>query len=62
MKPPIPLSARPVGYLLTRAAEFRSMATTARTTTTAAALTRLAKQFENMTARRLNLPDTNGSG
>jgi hypothetical protein len=57
MEPQLPLSAQPVGYLLARAAEFRSMAMTARNVTTAAALARLAERFEDMAARRLDLPD-----
>jgi hypothetical protein len=61
MKPSLPLSVQPVGYLLLRAAELRSMAMTARTTITAAALARLAERFEDMAARRLKLPDNNGS-
>jgi hypothetical protein len=61
MKPPRPLSEQPVGYLLARAAELRSLAMTARTNTTAAALVRLAEWFEDMAARRLDLPDNGGN-
>ena len=60
MKPPGFLSVQPVGYLLARAAELRSMAVTARTITTAAALVRMAERFEDMAARRLDLPDNDG--
>jgi hypothetical protein len=49
MKPPRPLSVQPVGYLLARAAELRSMAMTAHSLT-AAALVRLAERFEDMAA------------
>lgn len=61
MKPPRPLSVQPVGYLLARAAELRSMAMTAHSITAAAALARLAERFEDMAARRLDLPDNDGS-
>jgi hypothetical protein len=61
MKPPIPLSVQPVGYHLLRAAERRSMAMTARSITTATALVRVAERFEDMAARRLDLPDNDGS-
>jgi hypothetical protein len=61
MKPPLSLSVQPVGYLLLRAAELRSMAITARTITTATALVRLAERFEDMAAGRLDLPDDDGS-
>jgi hypothetical protein len=62
MKPPLPLSLQPADYLLARAAdEFRSMAMTARNVTTAAALVRLAERFEDMAARRLELPDNDGN-
>jgi hypothetical protein len=54
MKPPRPLSAQQVGYLLARAAELRSMAITAHSMT-AAALVRVAERFEDMAARRLDL-------
>jgi hypothetical protein len=50
-----------VGYLLARAAELRSMARTARAISTAAALIRVAERFEDMAARRLDLPDNDGS-
>ena len=56
-----PLSAQPVGYLLARAAELRSTARSARNIATAAALVRLAERFEDMVARRLDLPDNDGS-
>jgi hypothetical protein len=49
MKPPRALSEQPVGYLVARAAELRSMAMTAHSTT-AAALVRLAERFEDMAA------------
>jgi hypothetical protein len=49
MKPPRSLSVQPVGYLLARAAELRSMAMTAHSIT-AAALVRLAERFEDMAA------------
>ena len=55
MKPPLPLSQQPVGYLLARAAELRSMAMTAHSIT-AAALVRVAERFEDVAARRLKLP------
>jgi hypothetical protein len=61
MRPPVPPSVQSVGYLLARAAELRSMARTARTISTAAALIRVAERFEDMAARRLNLPDNDGS-
>jgi hypothetical protein len=51
MKPSRPLSVQPVGYLLARAAELRSMAMTAHSIT-AAALVHLAARFEYMAARR----------
>jgi hypothetical protein len=61
MKPPRPLSEQPVGYLRARAAELRSMAMTAHSITAAAALARLAERFEDMAARRLDLPENDGS-
>lgn len=57
----VPLSAQPSGYFLARAAELREMATTARSLDVAAALTRLAKRFEALAAKRLGLPDEEGS-
>jgi hypothetical protein len=53
MQPPRPLSAQPVGYLRARAAELRSMATTAHSIIAATGLVRLAERFEDMAARRL---------
>lgn len=50
MKSPRPLSVQPVGYLLARAAELRSMAMTAHSMT-AAALVRLAERFEDRATR-----------
>jgi hypothetical protein len=50
MKPPRPVSVQPVGYLLARAAELRSMAMTAHSMT-AAALVRLAERFEDRATR-----------
>jgi len=52
-----PLSARPVGYFLARAAELRAMAEMAGVVATAAALVRLAERFEALVAQRLGLPD-----
>jgi hypothetical protein len=59
-RPKTPLSAQPVGYFLTRAAELRTMAATARDTPTLAALIRLAERFEAIAAKRLGLPDDTG--
>jgi hypothetical protein len=61
MKPPRPLFEQPVGYLLARAAELRSMALTAHSVAAAVALARVAERFEGMAARRLKLPDNDGS-
>jgi len=52
-----PLSARPVGYFLARAAELRAMAETARDMATMTALVRVAERFEALAAQRLALPD-----
>ena len=56
MKPPRPLSVQPVGYLVARAADLRSMAMTAHSIT-ASALVHLPERFEDMAARRLDLPE-----
>ena len=55
------LSAKPVGYLLARAAELRAMAETARDMAVMRALIRLAERFEALAAQRLVLPDNDGS-
>jgi len=57
-----PLSARPIGYLLARAAKLRAMAETAHAVATAATLVSLAERFEALAAKRLGLPDDPSRG